>query len=175
MGKRSYKELLKESIIREFDTKHTDVKGPMLANILSYTGDGELPTHQDAASILERFYYGENKDHGVSVLEAPQNEIDEVPADNVEKTKNQIRKTEEITDPFAKALYFDEDECSEEDLIDLINRVCDNLYPYLAELALRGIDMSVKLQEVFERNGPTVSTKSVESNPEFQRLLDNIG
>lgn len=91
MGKRSYKELLKESIVQEFDTSKTaDVKGPMLDNILSYTGDGELPTHQDAASILERYYGFEGKDKGVNVMEAPQNEIPEVPEDNLNKAKNDI-------------------------------------------------------------------------------------
>lgn len=91
MGKRSYKELLKESIVHEFDTtKTTDVKGPMLDAILSYTGNGELPTHQDAASILERYYYGESEDKGVNVMEAPQNEIPEVPVDNLNSAKGDI-------------------------------------------------------------------------------------
>ena len=37
MSKKSYKELLKESIVGEFDTSKTvDVQGPMLNAILSY-------------------------------------------------------------------------------------------------------------------------------------------
>lgn len=100
MGKRSYKELLKESIVQEYDTSKTaDVKGPMLDAILSYSGDGELPTHQDAASILERYYYGEGEDKGVSVMEAPQNEIPEVPADNLTKAKGDIEDEVESTKP----------------------------------------------------------------------------
>lgn len=91
MGKRSYKQLLKESIVKEFDTsKNVDVQGPMLSNILSYKGDGELPTHQDAASILERYYFGEEEDKGINVLEAPQNEIPEVPVDNIDSAKTDI-------------------------------------------------------------------------------------
>lgn len=72
MGKKviSYQQLLKEAI-SEFDTsKNLDVKGPMLDPILSYEGDGELPTYKDAASILERYYFNEGRDKGVEVNEA---------------------------------------------------------------------------------------------------------
>lgn len=91
--KKNYKELLKESILKEFDTsKNVDVKGPMLDAILSYSGSGELPTHQDASSILERYYYGEKMDRGVEIHEAEkiENEISEVPKDSIEATKNDI-------------------------------------------------------------------------------------
>jgi hypothetical protein len=91
--KKNYKELLKESILKEFDTsKNVDVKGPMLDAILSYSGSGELPTHQDASSILERYYYGEKMDKGVEIHEAEkiENEISEVPKDSIEATKNDI-------------------------------------------------------------------------------------
>ncbi|MCK5614847.1 hypothetical protein KAR91_73980, partial [Candidatus Pacearchaeota archaeon] len=76
----SYMNLLKEAI-SEFDTsKSVDIKGPMLDPILSYNGGGELPTHKDAASILERYYFQENADAGVSVSEddlaADNNEVD---------------------------------------------------------------------------------------------------
>ena len=55
----SYVKLLKEAIA-EFDTSKTvDMKGPMLDPIMSYDGAGELPTHKDAASILERYYFNE--------------------------------------------------------------------------------------------------------------------
>jgi len=69
MGKKtvSYQQLLKEAI-SEFDTsKNVDVKGPMLDPILSYEGDGELPTYKDAASILERYYFNETRDKGVEI------------------------------------------------------------------------------------------------------------
>jgi len=61
MAKKTYQELLKENL-SEFDTTKTvDVKGPMLDPILGYAGDGELPTYKDAASVLERYYFGEKK------------------------------------------------------------------------------------------------------------------
>jgi hypothetical protein len=61
MPKKTYQEMLKENL-SEFDTTKTvDVKGPMLDPILGYEGDGELPTYKDAASVLERYYFGEKK------------------------------------------------------------------------------------------------------------------
>ena len=69
MGKKvvSYQQLLKEAI-SEFDTsQNVDVKGPMLDPILSYEGDGELPTYKDAASVLERYYFNEKQETGVEV------------------------------------------------------------------------------------------------------------
>jgi hypothetical protein len=61
MPKKTYQELLKENL-SEFDTTKTvDVKGPMLDPILGYEGDGELPTYKDAASVLERYYFGEKR------------------------------------------------------------------------------------------------------------------
>jgi hypothetical protein len=39
----------------------------MLDPILSYAGGGELPTHKDAASILERYYFREEADGGVEI------------------------------------------------------------------------------------------------------------
>jgi hypothetical protein len=66
----SYQQLLKEAI-SEFDTSNNvDVKGPMLDPILSYEGDGELPTYKDAASVLERYYFNEKQEKGVEVSEA---------------------------------------------------------------------------------------------------------
>lgn len=60
--------LLKEAI-SEFDTSDTlEVKGPMLDPIVSWDGGGEIPTYKDAASILERYYFNEDKDDGVSVV-----------------------------------------------------------------------------------------------------------
>ncbi len=73
----SYMTLLKEAISdAEHDTsKPVDVKGPMLDPILSYSGGGELPTHKDAASILERYYFAEDEDTGIAVEAAdPENE-----------------------------------------------------------------------------------------------------
>ena len=61
--------LLKEAIA-EFDTSdNLEVKGPMLDPILSWDGGGELPVFKDAASILERYYFNENNDSGVKVMD----------------------------------------------------------------------------------------------------------
>ena len=90
----SYLKVLKETLA-EFDTSQTvDVKGPMVDPILSYNGDGELPTNKDAASILERYYFKE--DDGISLDENVDNEIDEVPDKNINKTKKDIEK--EVTE-----------------------------------------------------------------------------
>jgi len=61
--------LLKEAIA-EFDTSdNLEVKGPMLDPILSWDGGGELPVYKDAASILERYYFNEKNDKGVTVMD----------------------------------------------------------------------------------------------------------
>ena len=72
MNKRvNYMELLKESVAdRAHDTtKSVDMKGPFLDPILGYDGGGELTTHKDASSILERYYFNQDADKGVTVAE----------------------------------------------------------------------------------------------------------
>jgi hypothetical protein len=70
MAKKTYQELLKENL-NEFDTTKTvDIKGPMLDPILGYEGDGELPTYKDAASVLERYYFGEKRsEHEINEMD----------------------------------------------------------------------------------------------------------
>jgi hypothetical protein len=76
MSKKSYMSLLKEAIA-EFDTSdNVDVKGPMLDPILSWDGDGELPVYKDAASILERYYFDENKENAIKTLDESDYEND---------------------------------------------------------------------------------------------------
>ncbi len=66
--KQSYMNLLKEAI-SEFDTSdNVEVKGPMLDPIISWDGGGEIPTYKDAASILERYYFNEDKDNPIETL-----------------------------------------------------------------------------------------------------------
>jgi len=82
----SYKNLLKNAI-SEFDTSKTvEVKGPMLDPILSWDGDGELPVYKDAASILERYYFNEEKDE------------DKVEVDDLEEMEYNEDGTEAKTD-----------------------------------------------------------------------------
>ena len=66
----SYVDLLKEAI-SEFDVKSFDYKGPMTEPILGYTGDGEMETNKDAASILERYYYNEKNPVLEQTVEEP--------------------------------------------------------------------------------------------------------
>ena len=90
----SYTKLLKEAIAQEWDqTKTVDVQGPMTDPILGYDGDGELQTHKDAASVLERYYFKERD--GNDLIEHTDNEIDEEPA-AINKTKKDIE--DEIDD-----------------------------------------------------------------------------
>ena len=83
--KDSYMELLKK-VVAEYDAGVLDVKGPMLEPIVNYRGDGEMETHKDAATILERYYYREQ-------METP---INTVP----EEQKNEV-VTGETPDPVA--------------------------------------------------------------------------
>ena len=112
----SYIKILKEAIA-EFDTsKNVDVKGPMLDAIVSYKGDGELQTHKDAASILERYYFGENEESSVNIDENVDNEIDEVPGKqdgDVGKEKKQIE--DEITNDDSSIKEAAEEDEKEED------------------------------------------------------------
>jgi len=74
--KKNYMNLLKEAI-SEFDTSKTQsIKGPMLDPILSWEGDGELPTYKDAGSILERYYFNENNDEEIETLDEADYEND---------------------------------------------------------------------------------------------------
>jgi hypothetical protein len=143
----SYMTLLKEAISdAEHDTsKPVDIKGPMLDPILSYSGGGELPTQKDAASILERYYFNEDADLGVTVeadepekdekekeekveekmagdvqgdvkgLAASDNEVDAVPGKDPGATKKDIE--DEIKEELA-AVSEQDDEAAEEDVED---------------------------------------------------------
>jgi len=76
MSKKSYMSLLKEAIA-EFDTSDTvEVKGPMLDPILSWDGDGELPIYKDAAGILERYYFNEDREEKLDTLDEADYEND---------------------------------------------------------------------------------------------------
>lgn len=92
----------------------------------------------------------------------------------IEKAKVQLRAEVLPKDKFSQALYSDDEGYSEDELSEMISELTQKLYPYLAEIALRGIDMSVKLQEVFERKG-SLQKGLEEPNSEFQLLLENMG
>jgi len=120
--KRQYIDLLKEAIngTNDGDTTDTvDLKGPFVDGIVSYKGGGELPTHKDASGILERYYFNEENDEGITIEEdtppAESNEIDEVPDKNIQKTKKDIEKAvQEQEDTPKKAMENLEDEEEEE-------------------------------------------------------------
>jgi hypothetical protein len=122
----TYLQLLKESIAtsefdtktREYDvTKVVDTKGPMTGPILSYNGDGELVTNQDAASILERYYFKENQEEKISISEQEENEVPIVPETIIEKLIKEMEDEtkDELTEPE------DEDEESKKKKQDELN------------------------------------------------------
>ncbi len=77
----SYMGLLKEAI-SEFDTSgNVDVKGPMLDPIIGYDGGGELQTHKNVSDILERYYFKQDNDPGVSTVGE---EVDHIEKDAVD-------------------------------------------------------------------------------------------
>jgi hypothetical protein len=81
-----YMELLKEAI-SEFDTsKNVDVKGPMLDPIIGYDGGGELQTHKNVSDILERYYFNQSDDKGVTVEDhdTVAEEVDHIEKDAVD-------------------------------------------------------------------------------------------
>ena len=96
----------------------------------------------------------------------------------IEAIKAKLRADSVPTDKFEAAMYQEEDIYNEEDLTEMLNQLCDNLYPYMAELLLRdtnmtirGIDIKMKLQEVFERKG---AKNRITANTEFKLLAENI-
>jgi len=112
----SYKSLLKEAI-QEFDTSgHVDVKGPMLDPILGYDGGGELPTHKDAASVLERYYFNQEQDKGVTVDEHVDNVMDEEPGakDGTSKDSDVVSQKKDIEKAVTEQDDNDTDEPEEE-------------------------------------------------------------
>ena len=134
MNKRvNYMELLKESVAdRGHDTRQSvDVKGPFLDPILGYDGGGELPTHKDASSILERYYFNQDSDRGVRVSEdakIPQVGDDKgalpdaPPEGGVKKSKELAKKATELKE---------EDNILEED--DVENAVIERLIAEMEE------------------------------------------
>lgn len=89
----------------------------------------------------------------------------------IEEIKAGLRN-EVVEDKFKTALYGEGEGFDEDELTDMLERLTTNIYPYLAEIALRGINMSAELQKVFEREG----RNQVNSNEktDFQLLLDQL-
>lgn len=143
----SYMKLLKEAI-SEFDTsKNVDVKGPMLDPILSYSGDGELPTFKNVASILERYYFQEDNDKGVSVQEdklaADDNKIDAIPGKEPKATKKDI-KDELVEQELEPEEEEEPAEIEESSTIELENSVIEKL---IAEMEDEEIDDEKKKKD----------------------------
>ena len=102
----SYIQLLKEAI-SEYDAKAMDYKGPITEPILTFDGEGELSTHRDASSILERYYFKESE-------VGPDNPVD-VDDDEDATDPNNIVTGEEA-DGVDETMDDFEDEILEEDL-----------------------------------------------------------
>ena len=108
----SYIDLLKEAI-SEYDVKSFDYKGPMTEPILGYTGDGEMETHKDAASILERYYFNENNDSGINVMEQTA-ETDDPEEKNEIVTGDTPDDIDETMDDFEDIILDDETSITED-------------------------------------------------------------
>lgn len=122
MNKRvNYMELLKESVAdRGHDTtKSVDVKGPFLDPILGYDGGGELPTHKDAASILERYYFNQDADKGVRVAQSIEEDasIPQV-GDNKGALNDEPEDVDKSKADAAKATELKEDELFEDEILE---------------------------------------------------------
>jgi len=98
MSKVSYIQLLKEAI-SEYDAKAMDYKGPLSEPILTFRGDGEIETHKDASSILERYYFNENQEKLVEQQDeiGPENPL-EFSDDEDAEDPNEIVTGEESDD-----------------------------------------------------------------------------
>ena len=113
MKKVSYIQLLKEAI-SEYDAKVMDYKGPMTEPIITFKGDGEMETHKDASSILERYYFNENKEKLVEQDDGREKPVD-VDEDGDAEDPNEIVTGEEADD-VDETMKDLEDELMEEDL-----------------------------------------------------------
>jgi len=109
----SYIQLLKEAIT-EFDSKAMDYKGPLTDTILTFDGNGELETCKDASSILERYYFNENKEKLIEQDVGPDNPVD-IDDDADAEDPNEIITGEE-PDDVDETMEDLEDELMEEDL-----------------------------------------------------------
>lgn len=89
----------------------------------------------------------------------------------VNKIKKQLR-CEVVEDKFRTAMYGEKDMVDMDQLNEMLENLTDKLYPYLAEIALRGIDMSTELQATFEREGMNLIRK--DDDEDFQILLDQM-
>jgi hypothetical protein len=160
----SYKNLLKEAISEFTDVaKSAEVKGPFLDGIMKWDGGGELPTHKDAASILERYYFNEDQDGDVEVTteedladdgksggpsmknakgagteQAGTSDAGSVPASKDEKAKDIAKEQEEIKEPEEEEVEEQEkvkpeEEEEEEVTEDIENAVIEKLIAEMEE------------------------------------------
>jgi len=91
--------------------------------------------------------------------------------------KEKLRGTNVPKDKFTLAMYGDDgDFYSDDELTETLNNLCDRLYPYMAELLLRDVDLVVRgidvkkmLQDTFERK----EAKEKENVNEEFKLLTN--
>ena len=97
----------------------------------------------------------------------------------IKKIKLKLRKVDELEDKFLSAMYPEQDIYSEEDLTEMLNQLCNNLYPYIAELFLRDceyvvrdIDVKIQIQEVFERT--KAKEKGESTDIEFKLITSNL-
>lgn len=156
MSKVSYIQLLKEAI-SEYDAKAMDYKGPLSEPILTFNGEGELDTHKDASSILERYYFNEKQEKLVEQQDeiGPENPVDVDPEDDAEDP-NDIITGEEPDDVDATMDDF-EDEILDEDI---------ELEGLEEDIDLEGLEEELQLEDWEESDGAPAGNEPDAFKPE---------
>lgn len=90
----------------------------------------------------------------------------------IEKCKS-ISVTSSEVSKFQKKIIGIDDEDLEDRMMDRAKNYSEALVYYLAEIALRGIDMSQLVQQVFERNGPQPRFNIDDDNLRYSVDLDD--
>lgn len=118
----SYVELLKEAI-SEYDTKSFDVKGPMLDPIISYDGGGELETHKDASSVLERYYFKEKDERVFVEQDVQEKEPEENEIESGEEADDVDETMDDLEDELMEEFMLEDDEEGGSDKVDGVAKV----------------------------------------------------
>ena len=118
MANKSYMQMLKESLIQEMDVENPPKKptdsGPMIDPILNYNGNGEMETHKDVASVLERYYFNEKYDKGISVIEE-QNKTEDEETKKEEEAEEKVESKKAVKESKKNVKEQDEEDDEEDE------------------------------------------------------------
>ena len=198
--KKSYMHLLKEAIA-EFDTSDTvEVKGPMLDPIIAWSGDGELPTYKDAASILERYYFNENAEEKLNTLDEAEKDYEndrgskgaqsqkhtegpggEEQAGTADAGSIRSMEKEKEKDIAKEAFELSEDEWNDEDVPkkkrftdEPTNEAVHNFFESLEDAILEGEDNEDEDEEEEEEEEKEVEEGLELENAIIEKLIDEM-